>query len=105
MIHRQENVDLIYCVNDLEIGRLCDESIAFINSLSHPLPTYHNNQDPVHLFAKYLGFDLFNYERKQNMPGNLRKYESKDEVSKHYPDIFFASKTPWSEKMCPVKSL
>lgn len=102
IIHRQENVDLIKCVNELETGKLSDDSIAFLHSLSRPIQ---NNEQAVQLFARHFDIDLFNYKKVQAMTGNLKLYIAKDEGSKYFLDKFLAPKHLGLELGCPVMLL
>lgn len=44
IVHRQNNLDLIHCVNDIEMGDLSDNSVAFLNSLKRPIQ---NEEDGI----------------------------------------------------------
>lgn len=90
IIHRQDEPNLIKCVNELEIGTPSDETVAFQNSLDRPLE---NEDDCVHLFAKKIDVDMIIYTKLQQIPGELKIYKSKDKGSEYYSNRFPVSKT------------
>lgn len=47
-IHRQSDITLIKCINELEVGDPSDESVAFLKSLDRPLL---NEEKCIHLFV------------------------------------------------------
>lgn len=94
IIHRQDEPNLIKCVNELEIGIPSDETVAFMNSLDRPLE---NKDECVHLFAKNFDMDMFNYLKLQQIPGELKIYKTKDEGSEG-----FLSKNVGLKIGCPV---
>ena len=102
IIHRQSETDLIKCVNELELGEPTDESIAFLKSLDRPLP---NEDQCVNLFARNYDVDVFNYNKIQNLPGELKLYKAKDEGSEHYLQKFMAPKNLGLKLGCPVMIL
>lgn len=102
IIHRQSETDLIKCVNELELGEPTDESIAFLKSLDRPLP---NEDQCVNLFARNYDVDVFNYNKIQNLPGELKLYKAKDEGSEHYLQKFMAPKNLGLKLGCPVMLL
>jgi len=60
-----------------------------MKSLDRPL---HNEETFVHLFARYLDVGLFDYNKLQNLPGELKVFSSANEGSRHYLDKFLAPK-------------
>ena len=52
-----------------------------MKSLDSPL---HNEEICVHLFARNVDIGLFNYNKLQNLPGELKVCSSADEGSHHY---------------------
>lgn len=68
-MHRQSDTTLIKCINELEVGDLSDENVAFLKSLDQTLL---NEEKCIHLFARNYDGDLFNYNKFQNLPGELK---------------------------------
>ncbi|XP_061167824.1 uncharacterized protein LOC133176769 [Saccostrea echinata] len=99
IIHRQSDTTLIKCINELEIGDPSDESVAFLKSLDRPLPS---EEECIHLFARNYDVDIFNYNKLQNLPGELKLYKSRDEGSNHYLSKFLAPKNLGLKVGCPV---
>ena len=99
IIHRQSDRTLIKCINELEVGDPSDESIAFLKSLDRPLP---NEEECIHLFARNYDVDIFNYNKLQNLPGELKIYKARDEGSCHYLNKFLAPKNLGLKVGCPV---
>ncbi|CAG2254811.1 unnamed protein product [Mytilus edulis] len=64
IIHRQSETLLVTSVNELECGTISENTVAFFNSLHRPLQDEHLGK-AVHLFARNVDVDLFNYERIQ----------------------------------------
>ncbi|XP_071176509.1 uncharacterized protein [Mytilus edulis] len=80
IIHRQSETLLVTAVNELERGTISENTVAFLNSLHRPLQDDHLEK-AVHLFARNVDVDLFNYERIQKIPSQLYVYQSDDEGS------------------------
>ncbi|XP_033755719.1 ATP-dependent DNA helicase PIF1-like [Pecten maximus] len=99
LIHRQTDVSLIKCINELETGEVSDESVGFINSLNRPIE---NEEAATQLFAKNLDVDIFNYKKLNTLEGKLKVYKSKDEGSHHYLNKFLAPKNLALKVGCPV---
>lgn len=47
IIHRQSEVELIKCINNLELGNTSEETIAFLKSVDRPLPNENNFFDAI----------------------------------------------------------
>jgi len=99
IIHRQDNPMLIKTINELETGDLSDEGNAFLKSMDRPIP---NEESSVHLFARNLEVDLYNYHKLQSLEGQMKVYHSQDEGSQHYLDKFVAQKNLGLKINCPV---
>ena len=99
IIHRQDDINLIKCINEMEIGEPSDETIAFLLSLSRPIQ---NQVSSVNLFSRNLYVDLFNYNKLETLPGELKVYQSVDEGSSHYLAKFMAPKNLGIKVGCPV---
>lgn len=65
IVQRQNNPDLIDCVNDLEKVDFSDNSVAFLNSLNRPIQ---NEADGIQLFAWNTDVDLFNFNKLLTFP-------------------------------------
>ena len=98
----QSDTTLIKCINALEKGKMSDEDVAFINSLSRPLE---NEENCVHLFSRNFDVDLHNYTKIQTVAGELKIYKSVDEGSNYYLDKFLAPKNLGLKVGCPVMLL
>ncbi|CAG2226885.1 PIF1 [Mytilus edulis] len=101
IIHRQDDQSLIKCINELEIGDISDDSVAFLKSLDRPLQNERLNKC-VHLFARNYDVDVFNYNKIQSLQGDLKVYVSQDEGSQHYLSKFLAPKNLGLKLGCPV---
>ncbi|XP_060065940.1 LOW QUALITY PROTEIN: uncharacterized protein LOC132546245 [Ylistrum balloti] len=99
LIHRQDDTNLIKCINALEKGELDDESLAFLNSLDTPLE---NEDSSLHLFARNLDVDSFNYSQLEKLSGELKIYKSTDEGFNYYLGKFLAPKNLGLKAGCPV---
>ena len=55
---------LIKTINELETGDLSDDSNAFLKSMDRPIP---NEESSVHLFARNLEVDVYNYHKLQSL--------------------------------------
>ncbi|CAC5392062.1 PIF1 [Mytilus coruscus] len=89
IIHRQSETELIQCINALEKGELSNENIAFLNSLDRPLP---NEDTAVHLYARNYDVDIFNYNKIQQLQGELETYKVNDVGSDFYLRKFLAQR-------------
>ncbi|VDI51475.1 ATP-dependent DNA helicase PIF1 [Mytilus galloprovincialis] len=89
IIHRQSETALIQCINALEKGEVSNENVAFLNSLDRPLP---NEDTAVHLYARNYDVDIFNYNKLQQLQGDLKTYKSTDVGSDFYLRKFLAPK-------------
>ncbi|CAC5370346.1 PIF1 [Mytilus coruscus] len=78
IIHRQSETLLVTAVNEFERETISENTIAFLNSLHRPLNDK-NLEKAVHLFARNVDVDLFNYERIQKIPSQLYVYQADDE--------------------------
>lgn len=67
--------------------------------MDRPIP---NEESSVHLFARYLEVDLYNYHKLQSLEGEMKVYHSQDEGSQHYLDKFVAQKNLGLKINCPV---
>ena len=99
IIHRQSDLNLIQCINEMERGDASDESVAFLLSLNRPLQ---NERSSMQLFSRNLYVDLFNHNKLQNLPGELKVYTSTDEGSHHYLAKFLTPKNLGLKLGCPV---
>ncbi|XP_033756127.1 ATP-dependent DNA helicase RRM3-like [Pecten maximus] len=98
-IHRQEDTTLIQCINELVIGHPSDDTVAFLKSLDRPLA---NEMDCIQLFARNLDVDLFNFEKLNQLDGELKRYKATDEGSEHYLGKFLAPRNLALKVGCPV---
>ncbi|CAG2224498.1 PIF1 [Mytilus edulis] len=78
IVHRQDEHNLITCINELEVGDPSDESVAFLQSLNRPLQ---DEAGSVQLFARNIDVDMFNYNKLNQIQGELQTYHSVDEVN------------------------
>lgn len=99
IVHRQDELNLIKCVNELEIGNPSEVTVAFLNSLDRPLE---NEESSVHLFARNLDVDVFNYKKLQQIPGDMTVYNSTDEGSSYYLNKLMAPKNLGLKLKCRV---
>lgn len=99
LINRQSDHTLIKCINELEIGNPSDETLAFLNSLNRPTENEHN---AVQLFAWNLDVDLFNYNKLQSIPGDLKVYHAQDQGSEHYLNKMLAPKNLGIKNDCSI---
>ena len=99
IIHRQDNPMLIKTLNELETGDLSDDGNAFLKSMDRPIP---NEESSVHLFARNLEVDVYNYHKLQSLEGEMKVYHSQDEGSQHYLNKFVAPKNLGLKINCPV---
>lgn len=78
IIHMQSDTTLIKYINELEVGDPSAESVAFLKSLDRPLL---NEEKCIHLFTRNYDVDLFNHNKLQNLPGELKflKQRMKDQ--------------------------
>ena len=51
--------------------------------MDRPIPS-------VHLFARNLEVDVYNYHKLQSLEGEMKVYHSQDEGSQHYLNKFVA---------------
>lgn len=86
-VHRQDDVQLITAVNELERGELNPHTIAFMNSLNRPLSP-HQMEKASYLFARNIDVQIFNHNRIMNEPGQLHIFTSEDEGDKHFLNKF-----------------
>ena len=91
IIHRQSDIMLVTAVSELERGRLTPDSIAFLNSLTRPLPD-HLLEKAFHLFARNIDVDLFNFDKIQKLPTQLYVFTSEDEGDTCFLEKFLAPK-------------
>ncbi|CAG2185522.1 PIF1 [Mytilus edulis] len=91
--------NLITCINELEVGDPSDESVAFLQSLNRPLQ---DEAGSVQLFARNIDVDMFNYNKLNQIQGELQTYHSVDEGSAHYINKFLAPKNLGLKVGCPV---
>jgi hypothetical protein len=80
---------LIKTINELETGDLSDDGNALLKSMDRPIP---NEESSVHLFARNLEVDVYNYHKLQSLEGKMKVYHSQDEGSQHYLNKFVAQK-------------
>ncbi|VDI26920.1 Hypothetical predicted protein [Mytilus galloprovincialis] len=99
IIHRQSETALIQCINALEKGEVSNENVAFLNSLDRPLP---NEDTAVHLYARNYDVDIFNYNKLQQLQGDLKTYKSTDVGSDFYLRKFLAPKNLGLKVGCHV---
>ncbi|CAG2185521.1 PIF1 [Mytilus edulis] len=99
IVHRQDEHNLITCINELEVGDPSDESVAFLQSLNRPLQ---DEAGSVQLFARNIDVDMFNYNKLNQIQGELQTYHSVDEGSAHYINKFLAPKNLGLKVGCPV---
>ncbi|CAC5387708.1 PIF1 [Mytilus coruscus] len=99
IIHRQSETALIQCINALEKGELSNENVAFLNSLDRPLP---NEDTAVHLYARNYDVDIFNYNKIQQLQGELKTYKANDVGSDFYLRKFLAPKNLGLKVGCRV---
>jgi ATP-dependent DNA helicase PIF1 len=104
IIHRQNDPVLITAVNELERGVLSADTIGFVDSLSRELPP-DAVENAVHLFARNIDADVFNYNKIQNCPGQLHVFPSVDEGDTHYLHQFLAPKHLGLKENTPVMLL
>lgn len=73
--------------------------LLFLLSLGRPIQ---NRVSSVNLFSRNLYVDLFNYNKLETLPGDLKEYQSVDEGSSHYLAKFMAPKKLGNKFECPV---
>ncbi|KAK6178390.1 hypothetical protein SNE40_013185 [Patella caerulea] len=89
VIHRQDDPIVIKCTNELEKGNPSDGTVLFLNSLDRPIQ---DEETSIHLFARNLEVDLFNYNKVQTIDGMLKVYTAVDEGAHPYLNKFLAPK-------------
>lgn len=80
-IIRQDELDLINAVSDLEKGTITEESKNLLENLRRPLPS---SQNPVYLYARNFYVNLHNHDVLSKMDGEFSFYESRDTGNKQY---------------------
>lgn len=80
-IIRQDELDLINAVSDLEKGTITEESKNLLENLRRSLPS---SQNPVYLYARNLYVNLHNHDVLSKMDGEFSFYESRDTGNKQY---------------------
>ena len=90
---------LIKTINELETGDLSDDGNAFLKSMDRPIL---NEESSVHLFARNLEVDVYNYHKLQSLEGEMKVYHSQDEGSQHYLNKFVAQNNLGLKINCPV---
>ena len=101
IIHRQDSLELISAVNNLEKGILSDECVTFLESLSRPL-SQEKSATAIHLFAKNLEADMYNFVKLGELPGKMVSFASEDEGSHHYLNKMLAPKNLGLKPSCSV---
>jgi len=91
IIHRQSENLLVSAVNELERGHVTDNTVAFLNSVNRPLPN-EQLQQAIHLFARNVDVDLFNYDRIEKVNSQLYTFKSEDEGLGDYLQKILAPK-------------
>lgn len=99
IVHRQDEQNLITCINELEVGDPSDDSVAFLHSLNRPLQ---DEGSSVQLFARNIDVDMFNYNKLNQLQGELKVYHSADEGYEYYINKFLAPKNLGLKEGCPV---
>jgi hypothetical protein len=101
IIHRQDILELISAVNNLEKGILPDECVTFLESLSRPL-SQEKSATAIHLFAKNLEADMYYFIKLGELPGKMVSFASEDEGSHHYLNKMLSPKNLGLKPSCTV---
>jgi ATP-dependent DNA helicase PIF1 len=104
IIDRQSDTILINAINELERGTPSPTTIAFMNSVTRPLSD-EMKKISVHRFARNIDCDLSNYNKVQDLSGELHVFPSVDEGDTHYLNTFLAPKNLGLKIGCPVMLL
>ncbi|XP_060602232.1 uncharacterized protein LOC132755380 [Ruditapes philippinarum] len=98
-IFRHNDINLIECVNNLEKGNLSTRTIQYIKTLERDISIQENT---LYLFSTRYKANLFNHDKINNFPGNLKIYTAKDEGDTFYLQKFQAPKRLGFKVGCPV---
>jgi hypothetical protein len=100
IIHRQDSLELISTVNNLEKGILSDDCVTFLESLSRPL-SQEKSATAIHLFSKNLEADMYNFVKLGELTGKMIYFASQDEGSHHYLNKMHFWNHVDSKQKCP----
>ncbi|XP_014674176.1 PREDICTED: ATP-dependent DNA helicase PIF1-like [Priapulus caudatus] len=99
---RQSEPFLIQTIQQAAAGHLTDESVAIIKSLARPLPTPTAAEKSVKLFSLNHQVDKYNRDCLQELPGELKVYDSEDNGEEKHLKTLKAPKTLCLKAKCPV---
>ena len=80
---------------------MSDECVTFLESLSTPL-SQEKSATAIHIFAKNLEADMYNFVKLGELPGKMPSFASEDESSHQYLNKMLAPKNLGLKPSCSV---
>ena len=99
MVIRQDEPKLIEAINQLCLGKPTNETIQLIKSLNRPIDI---DGSTVHMFGTNFDVEFCNYEKLQNLPGQMKIYYSEDKGNRKLIKLCKAPKALALKQDCSV---